>query len=333
MLSRVASLIYWMARYLERADNGSRILDAESTLALDHGHSEQSLWRAPLATAGDLDSFLALHGEPTAVTALQFLLYSPDNANSVLSCLSRARDNARGVRETLPSDVMSALNRIYWQVREASGLDIPKEPPSNLLEAVRFGCALVQGLCDTTLSRGEAWHFIQLGRMLERADQGSRLIDVKFFLKMPGGETQESLEESRWLALLRSASALEMYRRKQGKIIPLEVARFLIYDPDFPRSLQHCLNAASASLEALYQESTPLEAKRRLGRLRSEFLYAVDSDLLRSDMHAGLDRFQAAINGIDDAIHDAFFNPQSLGARRDDRGVQESGDHQGTQQQ
>jgi uncharacterized alpha-E superfamily protein len=316
MLSRVASLIYWMSRYVERADNAARILEAESTLALDHGHSAQGLWRAPLATAGDLDAFRALYGEPTAATALQFLLYSPGNPNSILSCVTRARDNARGTRESLPSDVLTALNRIYWQLNEASGSPSPKAPPSDLLESVRFGCALIQGLCEASLSRGEAWHFSQLGRMLERADQTSRLIDVKFFLMFPAAIPSDAIEEARWLALLRSASALEMYRRQQGRVLPREVARFLIYDLDFPRSLRHCLDEAWRSLQALSPGGTRLEAGRRLGRLRSEFLYNDENAFLDGDLHQGLDSFQAELNQVSAAIDDAFFNPQSLGARR-----------------
>lgn len=329
MLSRVASLLYWMSRYIERADNASRILEAESTLALDHGHSVTGLWQAPLATAGDMDAFRALHGDPKAATALQFLLYSPSNPNSILSCLTRARDNARAAREILPSDVITALNRIYWQVNESSGSSLPKAPPSELLEALRFGCALVQGLCDASLSRGEAWHFTQLGRMLERADQTSRLIDVKFFLMFPATPPSDATEEARWMALLRSASALEMYRRSHGKVLPGEVARFLIYDLEFPRSLRYCLDAASESLNALSALDGANEAQRRLGRLRSEFVYGDEEHFLSADLHAGLDRFQASLNGVDDAISDSFFNPQSLGAR------QAAGDwgQQGAQQQ
>jgi uncharacterized alpha-E superfamily protein len=315
MLSRVASHLYWMARYVERADNGARILEAESTLALDHGYSAADLWRAPLATGGELEDFKKIHGEPRAATALQFLLYAPENPNSIMSCITQARENARAARGILPADVTTALNRLYWQFREANAHRHSMEAaPAELLESVRFGCALVQGLCEASLSRGDSWHFNNLGRMLERAGQTSRLIDVKFLLMFPADTPEDATEEARWLALLRSSSALEIYRRLQGRIIPKEVARFLIFNSDFPRSFRRCLEEAQISLEALCADQPRADLMRRLSRLRSDFAYGDEESFLSQDLHLALDRFQAELNDIGSLVDDAFFNPSLLEA-------------------
>lgn len=311
MLSRVAESVFWMMRYIERAENVARFIDVNLNLTLDLGESIDEQWAPLVYTTGDHDAFRAKHGTPTRENVLEFLTFDRENRNSILSCLHTARENARTIRENLPSILWEEINKFYLFVRGAATGGTVEHRPSEFLEEVKLASHLILGITDSTMSHGEAWHFARMGRLLERTDKTSRILDVKYFILLPSAaEVGTPLDVIQWSALLKSASALEMYRKSRGRITPAHVADFLILDREFPRAMHFCLIKAEESLhcitgsaEGTFQNS----AEQQLGRLRSEFDFAHMDDIILEGLHEFVDRFQGKLNLVDDAIFETFF--------------------------
>ena len=185
------------------------------------------------------------------------------------------------------------------------------EQPYEFFNRLKLSGALLEGLAETTMSRGIAWHFRRLARFLERADKTSRILDVKYYLLLPSvADVGTPLDSNQWAALLKSASALEMYRQTHGRITPTQVADFLILDRDFPRAMHFCLIRAEQSLLAI-TGGTPNTyrnlAEQRLGRLRAELDYANIKEIIGNGLHEFIDGFQTELNDVGAAIHDTFF--------------------------
>ncbi|MFM7830381.1 MAG: alpha-E domain-containing protein, partial [Planctomycetaceae bacterium] len=236
MLCRVADSLFWMSRYLERAENQARFIDVTSSIALGYRGSEQALWSSLLHAGGDVEAFLQRYAAPTRENIINYLLFDRRNLNSVVSCLTAARENARSVRETLTAPLWEAVNRFYLRVRT----DAEQQPqiltqPHQFLERIKRSAHQVLGVRDATWSRGDAWHFSSLGYQLERADKTSRILDVRYFLLLPMNHSgSEQLDVVQWAALLESTGALQMYRRTWGPIQPSQVVDFLVLNPTFP---------------------------------------------------------------------------------------------------
>jgi uncharacterized alpha-E superfamily protein len=309
MLSRVAETIFWMNRYMERAGNMARVMDVNFRLMLDLPSGCSVQWDALVRTTGDYDDFMERYGAATRENVIRFLTFDADNANSVLSCIRVARENARSVREIISSDVWEQLNRFYFYVSEAATKRL--ESPEDFFNETRLAVNLFVGLLHTTMSHGPAWHFARLGRVLERADQTSRILDVKYFILLPSlDDVGTPLDEIQWTAVLGSASALEAYRQKYGRVASKRAVEFLILDRDFPRAIHYCLIAADRSLHAI--TGTPGDtfntpAERRLGQLRAEFDFTPIADIIGSGLHEYLDSFQTKLNVLGAAIHESFF--------------------------
>jgi len=307
MLSRVADSIYWMSRYVERAENVARFIDVNLNLALDLGSALPHPWAPLVSTTGDQQTFYERYGDASQINVLQFLTFDDQNPNSIISCLRAARENARTVRDMISSPMWEELNKFYLMVRDSqcdAGFDAE---PHEFFGKVKMHAAILEGVAESTMSRGEAWHFRRLGRTIERADKTSRILDVKYYL-LAGGEA--SLETIHWAALLKSASALEMYRKKHGPIKPTEVAEFLILDAEFPRALHFCLIRAEESLLAI-TGGTPrtfrTPAEQQLGRLRAELDYANIQEIFAGGLHEFIDAFQVKLNRVGEAISATFF--------------------------
>lgn len=310
MLSRVANSIYWMSRYLERAENVARFLDVNVNLTLDLGDSMKEQWEPLVAITGDLERFRERFKRATRANVWQFLSFDMENPNSIAACLRAARENARTIREALPTEVWEELNRFYVMIR---GLDPDAyvEQPHDLLNLIKNSSQLIMGITDSCMSHGEGWHFAQMGRLLERADKTSRILDVKYFILLPSAkDVGTPLDVVQWSALLKSASAFQMYHRARGRIVPTQVADFLIFDRDFPRSMRFCLHQAEVSLHAITGNSlgthtTPAELE--LSNVCSQFDFAYIDDIIAEGLHEFVDRFQTRVNRVDDAIFETFF--------------------------
>ncbi len=256
MLSRVADAIYWMNRYVERAESVARFVDVNLHLSLDLPRGTSADWAPIIATTGDEELFRSRHGEPGRASALRFLTFDREYPSSIVRCLEAARENARSVREVISSEMWERLNKLYLAVREARPDEV-LAAPYEFFTAVKQGVALFIGTTYLTMSHNEAWHFGRVGRLVERADKTSRIVDVKCYglTHMTAKPEVGTVDDIQWGALLKSASALEMYRKRHGRISPAKVVAFLLFDREFPRALLHCLHAANDSLHAIVRPS------------------------------------------------------------------------------
>ena len=318
MLSRVANAIYWMSRYVERAENVARFIDVNLHLALDFPEAGAQ-WAPLVATTGDSKAFAERYGEASRDNVLMFLTFDRDSPNSILSCLALARENARSVREIISSEMFEQVNAAYLMVVEAARApERALEAPHDFYTAVKQASHLFVGTTYLTMSHTEAWHFGRLGRLLERGDKTSRILDVKYFLLLPQPtDVGTTLDALHWGALLRSASAFEMYRKRHGGITPSKVVEFLMLDRKFPRSVRYCLNKGERSLHAI--TGAPVgtwtnPAERELGKLTSELSYADTLEMLQRGLHEYVDNLQQRVNYVSQSVHETFFAIKPLEA-------------------
>jgi uncharacterized alpha-E superfamily protein len=311
VLSRVAELIYWMSRYLERAENVARFVDVNHHLLLDAGADVETQWAPLIYALGDHDSFFARYEYANRENVLSFLTFDRENPNSILSCLTRARENARAVRGVISGLMWEEMNKLYLTVKEAADNALVLEEPRQLLGTVKLASHMLVGITDATMSHTQEWHFARLGRLLERADKTSRILDVKYFTLLPNPtEVGTPLDVVQWSSLLKSVSALTMYRKRHGRITPANVAGFLILEPDFPRSLHFCLMRSEVSVHAITANDDARQttsAEELLGRLRAEMEQRDSGALFQTGLHQFVDRFQSDLNDVCDALAKRFF--------------------------
>ncbi len=310
MLSRVAESIYWMSRYVERAENLARFIDVTFNVILDLPRGTEKQWEPLVRTTGDEEYFDEYYGEPTEAAVVEFLTFDRDYPNSILSSLSLARENARTVREAISSEAWEQLNEFYHFVKDASPKSIGGSL-SDFFRVVKQHSHLFNGIIDATLTRGKEWHFANLGRLLERADKTSRILDVKYFTLLPTiQDVGTTIDDLQWSAVLRSVSGFEAYRKHFHTITIHRVVEFLVLDRVFPRAISFCVNGADDSIHQV--AGTPIGSYRTpveqtLGRLRSELVYADVQTIINQGLHEFIDRFQTRLNDISAGIHEAFF--------------------------
>ncbi len=311
MLSRVAEAIYWLNRYVERAENVARFVDVNLNLLLDKpldGLTQQ--WEPLVVTTGDHKVFRERYGEATAENVLQFLSFDHEYPNSILSCVKMARENARSVRETISSEMWEQINSFYLWVQEAARADSSQRDLSHFYSEVKMASHLFAGVMDATMAHNEGWHFGYLGRVLERADKTARILDVKYYILLPSvKDVGTPVDELQWIALLKSASAYEMYRKRQRRITPRGVTEFLILDQEFPRSIQFCLLQGERSLHHITGNPIGTWAhvsERTLGRLRSELEYMTLDEVFNVGLHEFLDKLQSHLNSVGNNIREDF---------------------------
>lgn len=311
MLSRVANSIYWMSRTLERAENVARFIDVNLNLMLDTDVVGNSQWEPLVMTSGDRALFGKLYREANKDSVMRFLTFDRSNPNSICSCVLAARENARSIREIISSEMWEQANRFYMLVRDAAETNTIFKNPHDFYTDVKMASHLFDGIADATMSHNEPWHFLRLGKMLERADKTSRILDVKYYFLLPNlYGVGSAIDGVQWAALLRSASSFEMYRKRRRRITPERVADFLILDRHFPRSIIYCVSRAEESLRAITGTaysffSNPPE--RLLGQLTSSLNYSSIEEIMSDGLHEFLDSIQLRLNRIDDAISESFF--------------------------
>ena len=250
------------------------------------------------------------YGEATQGNVVRFLAFEPEYPNSIYSCIVAARENARSVRETISSEMWEQINGMYLLVTAQNRKGLPEVLPEFCLQ-IRMACHLFQGITQDTMSHDEAWHFIQLGRRLERADKTSRTLDVKYFILLPSViDVGTPYDDVQWTALLKSVTGFEMYRKKHGRIAPRNIVDFLVLDREFPRTIRHCLREAHESLHAI--TGTPMgscvyPSERSLAPLRAELDYTSVDRIISQGLHEYLDALQVRMNTIDDNLALDFF--------------------------
>lgn len=311
MLSRVADAIFWMNRYIERAENVARFIDVNQRLTLGFYRGFDSHWEPLIHATGDEKKFQELYDDYTHDNVVQFLTLDKNNPNSIVSCLDMARENARRVRDNLSIAIWQAINKFYLAVRDFPLSTGTLESPHALLDIVKQQSQLIVGASETTLSHGDAWNIARLGRLIERADKTSRILDVKYYILLPSvTEVGGNLDVVQWSALLNSTSALQMYRRRYGRIDPKSVVNFLVLDREFPRAMHHCLIQADVSLRSISGSGPTVFANRAeqlLGQMTSQMNYTSVDDIVNQGLHEFIDGFQIQLNELGNEIHNAFF--------------------------
>lgn len=314
MLSRVAEQLYWIFRYVERAENLARFLEVSQSVALDMANDAPSVWLSLIDACADRSLFEGLHPEGRPDQVVQFLLAQKDNPNAIRNCIAIARENARQIREVIPNEFFEELNALYLDLQP--GEPFWNEALPEQLQQVRRGCQQLYGIADSTMRRDLSWQFANLGRLLERADKTARILDVKYFLLLPSAEAVGgAIDELQWIALLRCASAYQMYRQHtQQPITPSGVAGFLLLDPDFPRSVRYCLNGLATSLEEIEQQ--PLHkghhgVSHLLGPLRAHWNYARVDDVINGGLHEVIDDLQIQLNDLHEQLESRYFAASS----------------------
>ena len=311
MLSRVADSICWMSRYIERAENVARFIEVNLQLMLDAPAGADQQWEPLVATTGDFEAFTKRYGPPTQQNVIQFLAFDPENSNSIFSCVRAARENARTIREIISSEMWLQLNTFYLMLNDAAAASQSLSSPHDFFTQVKLASHLFSGITEATLTHGEAWHFARLGQMLERADKTSRILDVKYFLLLRSAQDVGTpFDDIQWGAVLRSASAFEMYRKRHGRISPSGVVEFLLLDREFPRAIHFCLLSARDSLHAI--SGTPLGTfryppEKLLGQLCSDLSYASVDEMIGAGLHQYLDNLQTRMNQVGAGVYETFF--------------------------
>ncbi|WP_020677658.1 alpha-E domain-containing protein [Geopsychrobacter electrodiphilus] len=313
MLSRVANSMYWLNRYIERAENVARFIDANYHMTLDIPEGASDQWQPLINTTGDHELFKKLHGEATREKAIEFLVFDRNNPNSIHSCVRAARENARSVREYISSEMWEQINTFYLMINNAAK-EVSMDLPHQFFVDIMTASHTFIGITDCTMNHGEGWHFGRLGRMLERADKTSRILDVKYFILLPSVDYIGSpYDNILWGALLRSASAFEMYRKQYGRIDPKKIVEFLLLSATFPRAVHYSVVTAMISMNNITGSSRGTfsnKAEQSLGRLLSEFDFAALDDIFTQGLHEYLDGAQSRINDVGAAVQKTFFSPQ-----------------------
>ncbi|SLM32409.1 conserved hypothetical protein [Desulfamplus magnetovallimortis] len=312
MLSRVANSVYWMTRYIERAENIARFISVNLNLTLDFPSEVSRQWQPIIMATGDYELFEKKYGNDySAQNVIHFLALDQEYSNSIISSLRAARENARSVREIISSEMWEQVNRFYIELKDSTKTDFASRNPHKFFKIITMRGHMFTGLLYSTMSHGEAFQFALTGLLLERADKTSRILDVKYFMLLPqAGEVNTPYDSIQWAAVLKSASALEMYRKRFHRIIPKQVCDFLIFDSAFPRSIRYCLKKAEKSLHNISGASVGTvsnKAEKSLGRLCADLDYSDIDEIITIGMHEYLDALQIKINTVGKNIHDAFF--------------------------
>jgi uncharacterized alpha-E superfamily protein len=310
MLSRTASSIYWMCRYLERADNVARFIAVNAHLILDMGFERKTAQWAPLVRAsGDDEDFNERYDATDEKNVVCFLTFDRDNANSIVSCVQSARENARTVREVISTEMWETINQLHHLVQK-HGRKRRIDDLQEFFTEVRNASHLFTGHFENTMSHGEAWHFARMGKLIERADKTARMLDVKYFLLLPTPDYFDSpYDEVEWGAVLKSVSGFEMYRKQFHRANNRDVARFLILDPYFPRSVRYCIRAASFSLQRITKMlKVEVSAEEEFSILEAMLDGANIDAILKGGLHEYIDRFQFNLNVVDRSLYKSFFS-------------------------
>ncbi|MEY3462434.1 MAG: hypothetical protein RLZZ468_212 [Cyanobacteriota bacterium] len=310
MLSRVADSLYWINRYVERAENISRFVEVSEAMALDCPPGSAEPWLPLVDASGDRSLFDQLYPAGRPQDVVEFLVRAEANPNSIVNCIAYARENSRQIRDVITTEMWEQINDLYWTLLDNDSFW--GQPPQEQLRSIRRDCQLFYGITDATLSRDLAWQFSRLGRVLERADKTTRILDVKYFLLLPSpDEVGGVLDELQWISLLRSAGAYQMFRKARQQVIePRAVAAFLLLDPIFPRSVRYCLDRIHETLRIVSGQSLPgapdaLECLSGLTLARWSYT-SIDA-LIVDGLHEAIDGLQQDLNRLHGLIEQRYF--------------------------
>ncbi len=311
MLSRVADSLYWMSRYLERAEHTARLIDINLNLMLDESSfSTGRRWHRVLAALGN-PAGVEFTGDPYALT--QVMTFDAAHHSSIISSIIAARENARQVREQISSEQWQQLNRLYHEVTRSSGDDLSDAQPSDFLQAVISGAQLFQGVTDSTMNHGEGWQFIQIGRYIERAVSSVRLLNVYIeeFWAHPE-RAMEGTEYLEWIGLLRCTAAFEAYCRVYtNDVAPERILEFLLLNGENPHAVRHAIDCLQQALEAVHGEGGKRRAgslMRLSGRLQASLQFGHIGEIVEAGVRPYLFDILKQCQEIHQALYQLYIN-------------------------
>jgi uncharacterized alpha-E superfamily protein len=310
LLARYADCIFWLARYVERAENLARILDVNETFSRDSSGGQN--WRSIIQLNSDEERFFATDREVSAQSVLRFYVIDADNPTSIVSAIHYARENARTLRPLISTEMWVQLNVFYNRLAALGSADLAPGRLSALFATIKEGCQTHTGITEGTFFRDQGWYFYQLGRYIERADQTTRLLDIKYHLLLPNVvDVGSPTDVSQWNALLRSAAGYHAYRRLHAaSTTPARVAGFLLFNQAFPRSVHHCVREAGRLLgevKSRYSLRGGNDAAEELDRLRAVLGTLTIREILSEGLHEFLDIIQQQLIAISRDLSIAFF--------------------------
>jgi uncharacterized alpha-E superfamily protein len=317
MLSRTADHLFWMSRYMERAENTARLLDVNYQTSLLPQSEEAAMagWHGLLSISELSEDYLKRHGDVNARLVMAFMVSDASNPSSILNCLRAARENARAVRGALTTEVWETANHTWLEFNLLIKEGALAKDPGELFEWVKFRSHLSRGVTYGTMLQDEAFRFLRIGTHLERADNTARLLDVKFHARNTeyfgsgvGNESKE-VDFYHWSSLLRSVSAFEVYRKVYRNVImPGKVAELLILRAEMPRSLVFCMEEVVINLRVVANDQSD-ETYRRAGRLLADLQFARIDEILATGLHAYLTQFLDRVGDLGAGVSRDFLMP------------------------
>jgi uncharacterized alpha-E superfamily protein len=312
MLSRIADSLFWLARYMERAEDTARILDVNYHMLLEQSAVPYRLrWDPLVVMAGEQERFAQFYEEANAQTVYEFLAFRPDNPNSIVQCITKARENARTIRDRISREMWEDINGLYHSVTRFDPAEQISSGPHRFCDAVKFGSHRFFGVTDATLPHDEGWDFLKIGWSLERAEMTARLVDLQFQSLLETPFIAGTADNHQWMAVLKSVGAYEAYRRQyHSPIEPERVAEMLILHPKHPRSIRFSITELQTGLRAISGTgpgSYANEAERLTGKVLEGLRYDTVEDIFRRGLHAYLTSLLTKCRTIGQDIAQTYF--------------------------
>ena len=320
MLSRVAERVYWLGRYLERIENTARLVSVYGNVLLDLPSPAKLVWESLIAITGSGEDFAARYTQADEHNVVRFYLTDRDNPGSIVNSADDARENARTVREMVPSSIWEGINDLYIYLHDNLDTALSRRGRDAFLSRVIESCQYLVGCMAGSMSRDAAYHFLRAGRYLERADMTTRIVDVGTANVFPWGTAgrdesgmpreSDPYENILWMNVLRSLNALQMYRRQvPDRICAEEVVAFLLQDENFPRAVANCLQAVQSCLHHLpHNEAAVNTVTAAIGHVTQAQVVALLQD---EGVHDFIDEMQIEFNALHAVINASWFEPQA----------------------
>ncbi len=312
MLSRIAESMFWLARYVERAEYTARILDVNfHTLLEQSSHRHRLRWDPLIAMAGEQDRFRQYYESADARAVFEFLAFRKDNPSSIVQCIAMARENARTIRDRISREMWEDINGLYLAVNRFDPAEEMAIGPHRFCDAIRSGSHGFHGVTDATLPHDEGWEFLRIGWGLERSEMTARLVDAQYYNLYVTTEQLSANDNHQWMAVLKSVGAYEAYHRKYHSAIePEKVAEMLILHPQHPRSIRFSVTEVQSALRAISGTGTGSyanEAERLTGKVLERLRYDKIDEIFRQGLHPYLNELQRMCAAIGDDIARSYF--------------------------
>jgi uncharacterized alpha-E superfamily protein len=306
MLSRVANNIYWMARYIERAENTARLINVNTHLLLDLPKRVRLGWEPIVDITGSRDYFYSVNEQADERSVVRFIVTDTKYSGSILSSLNQARENARTIRDIIPREAWEQVNELHLKAKNNAHSVMTHRHRYDYLRSVILGAQTITGLLAGTMTHDEGYDFLRMGRNLERADMTTRIIDVRSATLLP--EMTEDLtpfENLQWMSVLKSLTGYQMYRREmRQRVRRPDVLKFLLQEKRFPRAFHHTLCEVESCLHDLPHNEKPLQL---VGKLKTKLLRAKPQELMQEKLHEFIDVLQLGLIKIHQSIHETYF--------------------------